>query len=213
MIAHVDDAPEAAGGAPAPERAGPGRVSKVLIAGPVGVGKTTATRSASDVPVLHTEARPTDATRALKSATTVAMDFGVLRLDAAHVVHLYGTPGQRRFDFMWDILSSGGAGVVVLVDGSDRAPPREVLGEYLDAFGELVARGRLALGVTRLVRRGRRGLEPWHREMERRGLLVPVFEADPRVRRDVEMLVRGALAGADAAPAAATPEAIGEVGR
>ena len=190
------------------ETAGPagpfaGRVSKVLIAGPVGVGKTTATRSASDVPVLHTEARPSDEVRAMKSGTTVAMDFGVLRLDAHHVVHLYGTPGQRRFDFMWDILASGGAAVVVLVDGSGTASPADDLADYLEAYAPLAARGRLALGVTRLARRGRRGLEPWHRELERRGLRPPVFEADPRVRRDVEALVRAALAPRrrDAGPA------------
>ena len=177
--------------------AGTGRVSKVLIAGPVGVGKTTATRAASDVPVLHTEARPSDEVRALKEATTVAMDFGVLRLDAAHVVHLYGTPGQKRFDFMWDILASGGAGVVVLVDGSTSLSPDDVLDEYLGAFEHLVARGRVALGVTRLARHRRHGLEPWHRQMERRGLRAAVFEADPRVRRDVETLVRAALARAD----------------
>ena len=175
----------------------PGRVSKVLIAGPVGVGKTTATRSASDVPVLHTEARPSDTVRALKSATTVAMDFGTLRLDGSHIVHLYGTPGQRRFDFMWEILSSGAAGVVLLVDGSSDAAPRTVLDDYLDAFEELVGAGRVALGVTRLARGGRHGLERWHREMERRALRAPVFEADPRRRRDVEMLVRGALARPD----------------
>ena len=197
-----ESSPGASAPPPAADRGGdpdvaPGRVSKVLIAGPVGVGKTTATRSASDVPVLHTEARPSDTVRALKSATTVAMDFGTLRLDDAHVVHLYGTPGQRRFDFMWDILSSGGAGVVLLVDGSSDRAPRTVLDDYLGAFEELVGAGRVALGVTRLARGGRHGLEPWHREMERRALRAPVFEADPRRRRDVEMLVRGALARLD----------------
>lgn len=171
-----------------------GRVSKVLITGPTGVGKTTATRAVSDVPVLQTEARPTDGTRLVKSATTVAMDFGTLRLDANHVVHLYGTPGQRRFDFMWDILAQGGAGVVMLADGSRPEPPGEALREYLDAFAELVARRRMALGVTRLVAGGRRGLAPWHAELARRGLRVPVFEVDPRQRRDVALLVRAALA-------------------
>ncbi len=169
------------------------RISKVLISGPVGVGKTTATRTVSDVPVLDTEATPTDAARLVKSGTTVAMDFGTLRLDRNHVVHLYGTPGQRRFDFMWEILSRGGAGVVLLVDASVPEPPAQVLREYLDAFEALVARRRLALGVTRLSRGGRRGLAPWHAELERRGLCAPVFEADPRVRRDVELLVRAAL--------------------
>jgi len=169
-------------------------VSKVLVAGPVGVGKTTAIRTLSSVPVLETEVVPTDDTRHIKGTTTVAMDFGVLRLDERQVVHLYGTPGQRRFDFMWDILSSGGAGLVVLVDaGADGARPHVVLDDYLSPYPDLVEACAVAIGVTRLRSGDRAGLAPWQRELERRGLLLPVFEADPRRRRDVERLVRASL--------------------
>ena len=77
------------------------RISKILIAGPVGVGKTTAVTAVSDAPIVTTEARPTDDTRLLKETTTVALDFGVLQLDNNHAIHLYGMPGQQRFDFMW----------------------------------------------------------------------------------------------------------------
>jgi|GEM_PF-357846 len=169
------------------------RVSKVLIAGPVGVGKTTAVRTLSTVPVLETDVVPSDETRHIKSATTVAMDFGVLRLDERHVVHLYGTPGQRRFEFMWEILSSGSAGLVVLVDDGAHASPEAVLDEYLAPYAQLLDARAVAIGVTRLVRGGQAGLAAWQRELARRGLLLPVFEADPRKRRDVERLVRASL--------------------
>ena len=51
-----------------------------------------------------------------KGQTTVAMDYGTLQLDAQTKVHLYGTPGQERFDFMWEILAQGGLGLVLLLD-------------------------------------------------------------------------------------------------
>ena len=68
--------------------------------GPVGAGKTTAIHTLSDIEVVHTEARATDATRHLKATTTVSMDVGVLHLPGNDKLRLYGAPGQDRFDFM-----------------------------------------------------------------------------------------------------------------
>ena len=48
--------------------------------------------------------------------TTVAFDFGILSADDT-VVHLYGTPGQDRFDFMWEVLCEGALGLILLVPG------------------------------------------------------------------------------------------------
>lgn len=83
------------------------QICKVLVAGAVGVGKTTAVRSVSDVPVLTTEARPTDETRLQKASTTVAMDFGVLQLNRTQTIHLQGTPGQQQFDCRCGYWSNG----------------------------------------------------------------------------------------------------------
>ena len=171
------------------------RISKVLVAGPVGVGKSTAVRSASDVPVLHTEARPSDETRLRKEATTVAMDFGVVRLDDGHAVHLYGTPGQRRFDFMWDILAEGSAGVIVLVDAGAE-PIDDDLDAYLGTFSRMSSERRLVLGVTRAVPAPVSALDPFRHYLDRKALRVPVMEADPRSRSDVLVLVRSVLAAA-----------------
>lgn len=67
---------------------------KIIFTGPVGSGKTTAISALSDTPVLNTDEIASDMTRNRKPTTTVAMDFGVMKLDGDDQVLLYGTPGQ-----------------------------------------------------------------------------------------------------------------------
>lgn len=171
----------------------PRQIVKILVAGPVGVGKTTAVRSASDVPVLTTEALPTDETRWHKATTTVAMDFGVLQLNRSQTVHLYGTPGQKRFDFMWDILVEGTSGVILLLDGSNPELEAEI-SLYVDAFASLANSRRLALGITRREPGHLNSLNQVREYLQRRHLDLPVFDADPRSRHDIVVLIRALLA-------------------
>ncbi|MEU6406712.1 ATP/GTP-binding protein [Streptomyces sp. NPDC046985] len=97
---------------------------KVLVAGGFGVGKTTLVGAVSEIAPLSTEELLTAAGEAAdrldgvenKVETTVAMDFGRITLDAQHVLYLFGTPGQERFWFMWDELSAGALGAVILAD-------------------------------------------------------------------------------------------------
>ena len=88
---------------------------KLVISGPVGAGKTTFVQTLSETEVVSTEA---DATEDIgKATTTVAFDFGTLNIYGQEL-HLYGTPGQDRFDFMWDVLCEGALGLVLLVAGN-----------------------------------------------------------------------------------------------
>jgi signal recognition particle receptor subunit beta len=97
---------------------------KILIAGGFGVGKTTLVAAVSEIRPLHTEEVLTEAGTAVddldriegKTTTTVAMDFGRITLSRGTVLYLFGTPGQDRFWFMWEELSRGALGAVVLVD-------------------------------------------------------------------------------------------------
>jgi signal recognition particle receptor subunit beta len=92
---------------------------KFVITGPFAAGKTTLVKTMSEIPVIGTETVVTDHTSDIKSNTTVSMDFGKLTLvdeDMIVELSLFGTPGQERFSFMWDVLAEGMDGYVVLVD-------------------------------------------------------------------------------------------------
>ena len=91
---------------------------KVVVTGPFNSGKTEFIGSISEIDVVSTERKITDGSRVVKEQTTVAMDYGRITVDKDLILYLFGTPGQKRFDFMWDILAEGMLGFVVLVDSA-----------------------------------------------------------------------------------------------
>ena len=92
---------------------------KMVVTGPFSAGKTEFIRSVSEIDVVSTERKISSAReKTVKESTTVAMDFGRITVDDDLVLYLFGTPGQRRFDFMWEILSEGMLGFVVMVDST-----------------------------------------------------------------------------------------------
>ena len=98
--------------------------TKIVVAGGFGVGKTTLVGSVSEIDPLRTEALVTGESEGIddlsqvptKTTTTVAMDFGRITLGEDLILYLFGTPGQKRFWFMWDDLCLGAIGAIVLVD-------------------------------------------------------------------------------------------------
>ncbi|HYS38031.1 MAG TPA: ATP/GTP-binding protein [Pseudonocardiaceae bacterium] len=105
------------------ESTGPSAV-KIVISGGFGVGKTTFIGAISEIEPLTTEASMTDRSvgiddaslLAQKTTTTVALDFGRITLDSSLILYLFGTPGQERFDFLWDDLATGALGSVIIAD-------------------------------------------------------------------------------------------------
>ncbi|WP_131668282.1 GTP-binding protein [Psychrobacter pygoscelis] len=122
-------------------------IYKIIVAGPVGAGKTEAIRVLSDKGVVSTEALASDEVKNIKKTTTVAMDYGIMKLDSNEQVRLYGTPGQKRFDFMWEILSENALGLILLINAEDEDPVAD-LKEYLESFMPLVKGSALVVGVT-----------------------------------------------------------------
>jgi hypothetical protein len=105
---------------------------KIVVTGPFSAGKSKFIKTVSEIDVVSTERRITHRDKGTKAQTTVAMDYGRLTL-ADKVLHLHGTPGQARFDFMWGILSAEMAGFVLLVDSTDPHSFPEAR-ELIDSF-------------------------------------------------------------------------------
>lgn len=95
---------------------------KVVVTGPFNAGKTTFIKSVSEITVLSTERQVSDVSGEGGGETTVAMDFGRITVSDDVVLYLFGTPGQERFSFMWETLSEGMLGFVLLVDA--KAPDK-----------------------------------------------------------------------------------------
>ncbi len=90
-------------------------IMRIVVTGAVGAGKSTFIRTISEIEVVDTDRKATDETAEMKARTTVAMDFGRLQFGEDRALHLYGTPGQERFDFMWDILIRKAHAFILLV--------------------------------------------------------------------------------------------------
>jgi uncharacterized protein len=169
---------------------------KIIFTGPVGAGKTTAIHSISDVPPVKTDASASDMTKSRKAGTTVAMDYGIMNLDDGEKIHLYGTPGQERFDFMWDILVNGGIGLVLLLDNT-RADPFKDMWFFLDSFKKFIADTHVAIGVTQMDVVDKPGIADYHNELQSSDLRPPVFAVDAREKNDVSLLVQALLYSLD----------------
>ncbi len=124
-----------------------GQAVKVVVTGPFAAGKTTLIRTISEITVLSTERGITDSTRSRKAETTVAMDFGRITIDRDLVLYLFGTPGQDRFDFMWEILGEGMIGYLLLVD-AEREDSVQEAASILGAF-RTMARVPYVVGLNR----------------------------------------------------------------
>jgi hypothetical protein len=99
---------------------------KMVVTGPFSSGKTEFIKSISEIDVVSTDRSITSENeREQKENTTVAMDFGRITVDEDLVLYLFGTPGQRRFDFMWEILAEGMLGFIVMVDSAKPETFRE----------------------------------------------------------------------------------------
>lgn len=180
----------------------------ILFAGPMGAGKTTAIEALSEVPVVRTEAANTDRATADKETTTVALDYGEITVSDTDKVRLYGIPGQRRFDFMWQILKDRARGLVVLVNADAVDPVADMLA-FIDEFSVLHERGGVVVGVTRAdlgvgpsTAAFADALQVAHPEM-----LVPVFTVDPRQTDQMTTVLLALVANIEMR-AALSPEAI-----
>jgi len=167
-----------------------GTAVKIVVTGPFSAGKTTLIRTISEITVLSTEQDITDTTRSRKAETTVAMDFGRITIDRDLVLYLFGTPGQDRFDFMWEILGEGMLGYILLIDSSRPDSLEEAVG-ILAAFRKM-ARVPFVVALNRSA-----GMDPQDEERVRDVLALdedtPVVPCDATDRESVKSVLLALL--------------------
>lgn len=161
---------------------------KLIFTGSMGAGKTTAIGAISEIAPIKTEVKNSDKIAHTKEQTTVAMDYGEIQLPSGDRLRLYGTPGQERFRFMWDILQQGALGVIVLVDNS-QSETIDTMKDYLAAFGDLVKCDRAVVGVGRMETHPSPRIDQYVDALENAGLDVPVFSIDVRKSTDVLLML------------------------
>jgi uncharacterized protein len=165
-----------------------GNELKIVFTGPMGAGKTTAIAAISDRPPVSTDVANHDRASFNKESTTVALDYGELLLEGGTSLKLYGTPGQGRFGFMWDIVGRGALGVILLLDASSPSVERD-LHDFLHAFGKSGGVHSFVVGAGRLQEHELERLESLTQCVLNAGVVAPVFAVDVRQREDVLLLV------------------------
>jgi signal recognition particle receptor subunit beta len=173
-----------------PRRRSSGQAVKIVVTGPFSAGKSTLIRTISEITVLSTEKDITDETRSRKSETTVAMDFGRITIDKDLVLYLFGTPGQDRFDFMWEILGEGMIGYILLLDATRMESLDEAVG-ILAAFRRM-AHVPFAVGLNR-AEDMEPGTEAQIRETLQLDDSVPVLPCDATDRESVKAVLLALL--------------------
>lgn len=164
------------------------REYKLLFAGSMGAGKTTAIAAISEIAPVSTDVQNTDRAANAKSTTTTALDYGEVTLTSGDKLRLYGTPGQARFAHMWKILSTGALGIVILVDNSQSDPVAD-LRMYLEAFTDIVRGSRAVVGIGRTQSHPHPHMEEFHAMAHGLGLSIPMLSVDVRQREDVLLLL------------------------
>ena len=173
---------------------------KIIFAGDVAAGKTTAISSVSDIPPMNTDVNASNPDEIGKKTTTVAFDYGEIKLPALqNKLRLYGLPGQKRFDFIWEMVCENATGIILLVDNSKPSSLKETE-EYIEFFIPYIR----DLGIPSILGITKSDIASYHNSREfqeillKEGVYIPVFSIDPREKSDILLMINALLSQIEA---------------
>lgn len=170
---------------------------KLVFSGPVGAGKTTAMQQISEIPPVQTDKLMTVGATANKTTTTVALDYGEITLYDDFKVLLFGTPGQRYFDYMCHIAARDAAGIILLLNDADTDPEVD-LDYFIQLYDPYAKMGAMVIGITHVENVSISDpLERYHQWLIERGLVLPIFAVDARERDDVILMIEALVASVE----------------
>jgi signal recognition particle receptor subunit beta len=165
---------------------------KIVIVGNVGSGKSTAVRTVSEVPVIGTEAKATEMVALRhKETTTVSMEYGIAHINSTKL-HIYGTPGQQRFDFMVEILCTGAKGMVMLIDHGCNNPLDNLI-YYLKHHQDFLSKNPGIIGITHFDNNNNISVTDYQAHIRQHGYSCPAMAVDAREKQDMENLLSNLL--------------------
>jgi signal recognition particle receptor subunit beta len=121
------------------------------------------------------------------------MDYGELTLEDGQKLRLYGTPGQQRFEYMWQILTRGALGLIILIDNSGSDPIGELV-RYIDNFREFISETSAVIGITHMDSTPEPDLQSYYQYLQGRSIELPLLAVDARSADSVVMLIQALLA-------------------
>lgn len=169
---------------------------KIIFAGSMGAGKTTAIKALSESEVVSTDVANTDRQAHSKLLTTVGIDYGQIILPPDVKIGLYGTPGQERFELVWRIVTDGALGAIIMVDSSSPKAQQEL--PYYVSYFHRHKMNNIIVGITHCDLPGYLTLDDAFRILAEQNLTFPVFEIDSRKKDDVLLLVETLIASIEA---------------
>lgn len=172
---------------------------KIIFAGSMGAGKTTAIQALSETEVVSTDVGNSNIEENAKLLTTVGIDYGQIFLGEPPdiKVGLYGTPGQKRFELVWRIVSKGALGAIILIDCSTPNSVDE-LPYYVDYFQQNEV-DNIIIGITH-ADEGKSYLTPDQAGeiLAKHNFAFPIYEIDSRKKADVLLLIETLVAALEA---------------
>lgn len=169
---------------------------KIIFAGSMGAGKTTAIEALSEKSVIRTDVANTDREAHNKLLTTVGIDYGQITLPPDIKIGLYGTPGQKRFELVWRIVTVGALGAIILIDASGKEAKEELV-YYVKHFSDSQI-DNIVIGLTHCDIDGAINSTDCFDILGQNEIDFPIFEIDAREKDDIMLVVESLIASIEA---------------